>query len=399
MIERGRASPAPQRDRDVPYWRLSAYYFAYFATLGALVPYWGLYLQSLGFEAVAIGQLMALLLATKIVAPNVWSWIADHSHHYMGVVRLAGLLSLVCYLGVFFGTTFWWMALVTASFSFFWNASLPQMEVTTLNYLGPRGARYGRIRVWGSFGFIVLVLALGPFVDAYGPGFVTPVIAVLLFGIFASTLAIPQAARLAAVGDQGSIGTVLRQPTVLAFLLTCFLMQASHAPFYTFYSIYLADHGYSKTLIGVLWAFGVTCEIAVFALTHRLFQHLSLTAVLAASFATTAVRWVLVAALPEYVGVMFLTQAMHAITFGAYHAAAIQLIHRFFHGAHQHRGQALYSSVSFGMGGAAGSVLGGYVWTAFGPVSTFLAASMLACVALVVNQWLVRPSVAARAVV
>ena len=379
----------------MPYWRLASYYFAYFATLGALVPYWGLYLQSLGFEAVAIGQLMALLLATKIVAPNLWSWIADHSQHYMGVVRLAGLLSLLCYLGVFLGDSYWWMALVMASFSFFWNASLPQMEVTTLNFLGRGGARYGRIRVWGSIGFIVLVLALGPFVDRHGPGFVTPVIAVLLLGIWLATLAIPQAAPARAGQDQGSIAAVVGRPVVLAFLLTCLLMQASHAPFYTFFSIYLAEHGYSKTLIGLLWAFGVSCEIAVFALTHRIFQRLSLSVVLAASFAVTAARWLLVAALPEYVSIMFLTQAMHAITFGAYHAAAIQLIHQFFHGAHQHRGQALYSSVSFGIGGAAGSVVGGYVWTAFGPVYTFIAASVLALIALAISLCVIRPRVAA----
>ncbi|WP_419582672.1 MFS transporter, partial [Thiolapillus sp.] len=51
----------------MPYWRLSAFYFFYFAALGTLMPYWGLYLQSLGFDAFAIGSLMSILMATKIV--------------------------------------------------------------------------------------------------------------------------------------------------------------------------------------------------------------------------------------------------------------------------------------------------------------------------------------------
>ena len=82
------------------YWRLSGFYLFYFATLGALVPYWSLYLKDLGFNVAEIGELVAILMATKLVAPNVWGWIADHTGRRMAIIRLASFLSLILFAGV-----------------------------------------------------------------------------------------------------------------------------------------------------------------------------------------------------------------------------------------------------------------------------------------------------------
>ena len=379
----------------MPYWRLSAYYFLYFATIGVLVPYWGLYLQDVGFSAAQIGQLMALLLATKIVAPNLWGWIADHSGRYMRVVRIAAFLSAVIYLGVYLGQSFWWLAAVMIGFSFFWNAILPQMEATTLNYLGRDGHRYGRVRLWGSIGFIVLVLMMGPLVDSRGPASILPVLGVLLCMIWLITLVIPEHRGRQRGPVEASLGGLLRRREVLAFLASCLLMQASHAPLYTFFSIYLDSYQYSKSVIGGLWAFGVICEIGVFLVMHHIHLRISVASLLAVTFSVTALRWVLVAGFPESLPVMIASQGLHAVTFGAYHAAAIQLIHQFFHGPHQHRGQALYSSLSFGVGGSLGSLYSGYAWTTLGASWTFHTAAMVAVVGFLLVMVFVRPAVAA----
>jgi PPP family 3-phenylpropionic acid transporter len=375
----------------MPYWRLSGFYFLYFATIGVLIPYWGLYLREIGFSATEIGQLMALLLATKIVAPNLWGWIADYSGRYMRVVRIAAFLSAIIYLGVYLGQGFWWLAAVMTGFSFFWNASLPQMEATTLNYLGPDGHRYGRVRLWGSIGFIILVLLLGPVVDSHGPAAILPVLAVLLLLIWLITLVIPERRGLPRGPGAASLVGLLRRREVLAFLISCLLMQASHAPLYTFFSIYLDGYHYSKTVIGALWAFGVVCEIGVFLVMHRIHLRIRVVTLLATSFVFTAIRWALIAFYPEQLPVMIFSQGLHAITFGVYHAAAIQLIHQFFHGPHQHRGQALYSSLSFGVGGSLGSLYAGYAWTSVGPLWTFLTAAATAVIAFVLVVAFVRP--------
>lgn len=368
----------------MPYWRLSGFYFFYFATLGALVPYWGLYLKSIGFAPLDIGMLMALLMVSRIVAPVLWAWIADHRAQRMRVVRLAGLLTVVSFAGVFFGTGFWWLAAVLMAFSFFWNASLPVVEVITLNHMEGRAGAYGRVRLWGSLGFIGSVVVLGMVIDARGPHWVLPALLLLMLGIGTFTLALPETAARVFNEPAGRLRDVIRRPEVLAFLLACFLMQASHGPYYTFYSIYLEAHGYSKTLIGFLWAFAVLCEIGVFLLTRRLLQHIALRRLLLLSFALAALRWLLIGHFPDILAILIAAQVLHAASFGSFHASAIQMVYGFFTGRHQHRGQAIYGSASFGLGGAVGSLYSGYTWSAWGPSGSFDIAALLAGMAFVV---------------
>lgn len=375
----------------MPYLRLSGFYFFFFASLGALTPYWGLYLQSLGFGPAEIGQLMSILLATKIVSPNIWAWVADHSIRILPVVRIAALMALLLFLGLYWAYTFWWIAVAMLGFSFFWNAVLPQVEATTLNHLGTHQQRYGRVRLWGSLGFIAAVLALGPVVERHGAAAALPAVALALLGVWLTTLLIPEPARSTDSPKQLPFRALFKKPEVVAVLFCCLLMQASHAPFYTFFSIYLNDYGYSKNTIAMLWAFGTACEIAVFFFMHRVHRSFSLTGILAFSFLVTALRWVLVARFPESLSVIVFTQSLHAVTFGAYHASALQLINTLFQGPHQHRGMALYGSASFGVGGAIGSFYSGYIWAAAGPAVTFYVAGGVAISAAVLVVAVVAP--------
>ena len=375
----------------MPYWRLSGFYFFYFATLGVLVPYWSLYLQSAGFTPVDIGNLIAILMFSRIVAPVVWGWIADHREQRMAVVRLASLLTVVAFGGAFFGTSFWWLAAVMLLFSFFWHASLPLLEVFVMRHTAARPGAYGRVRLWGSIGFIVAVLMLGPVIDARGPWWVLPSLLSLMFGIWLFSLTLPESEMKGAVEPAGRFREALLRPEVFAFLLACLLMQISHGPYYTFYSIYLEGYGYSKTVIGMLWAFAVVCEIGVFLLMQRLLTRVSLRAVLIASFLLAAIRWLLIGRYPENISVLVLAQALHAATFGSFHATAMQLVHRFFTGRHQHRGQAIYGSLSFGIGGAVGSLYSGHAWATLGPTVTFNIASASAGLAFLVAWFLIKP--------
>lgn len=367
----------------IPYWRLSAFYFFYFASLGVLVPYWSLYLKSLDFDAQAIGTLIAIIPATKIFAPYLWGWIADHTRRPIRVVRLASLLAVASFAGVFFGSGFWWLALVLFAFSVFWNSALPVFEATTLNHLGDRAHSYSSVRLWGSLGFILLVVLLGERVEAAGIEHVPVVMLVMLIGIFVAGMLVPE--RLSVVHEeQGSIWHVIRRPVVLAFLLVCFLMQMSHGPYYTFYSIYLEEQGYSRSLIGLLWAIGVMAEIVVFLLMFRLLPAFGARRLLLVTLLLTVLRWLLIGFFVDDLAVLFLAQLFHAFSFGMLHAVSISLVHRFFLGRHQGRGQALYASLSFGAGGAFGSLLSGLLWDRISHALMFSLAAGAALVAFVI---------------
>ncbi len=373
----------------MPYWRLSGFYFFYFALLGALVPYWGLFLRDRGFDPVAIGELMAILMATKVVAPYIWGWLGDHLGHRMQIVRLASLVSVVVFLGMYWAEGFWAIALVMTLYSFFWNASLPQFEVVTFTYLKERVARYAQIRVWGSIGFIVTVVVLGVLVERHGPETVLPAVLSIFVAIWLSTLLVRDPDPEPHPHDQPSLAAILRRPAIVGFFLAVFLMQVSHGPYYAFYSIYMKDHGYSETLIGQLWALGVLAEVGLFVVMHRLLQRFGARLVLIASLVLAALRWLLIGHFAELFWVILLAQLLHAATFGTFHAASIHLVYHYFRGRHQGRGQALYSSLSFGAGGAVGSLASGYAWQGVGPQFSFGAAALVAALgALVAWRWI-----------
>lgn len=375
----------------MPYWRLSTFYFVYFATLGVILPYWSPYLSSLGFSLSEIGNLMAIIMATKVVAPNIWAWLADHHvQHTMRLVRLAALLAVMAYLGVFFGTSFWWLALVMATFTFFWNAVLPQVEVITLNHLGDDDHRYGRVRLWGSIGFILASLAVGHALDSNPEKLVLPIILFTLAAIFVSTLFIPDAQRTRHDEQSGIVGYILRSPELLSFLGVCFLLQASHAPYYTFYTLYLSDFGYSKTVIGILWALGVVFEVILFLALHRFLKPTRFRVLFIWSCIITAVRWLIIGLFPESLPLLVLAQVLHAVSFGLFHGVSVAMIHRYFTGRHQHRGMALYGSISFGAGGAVGALVSGYLMGWFGPAVTFATASVAVLLAAVLGWWQVK---------
>jgi PPP family 3-phenylpropionic acid transporter len=379
----GAASPAGAQ--PVPYWRLSAFYLFFFAALGGLLPYWGVYLRDLGYGPGEIGSLMAIIAATKIVAPNLWGWLADRRGERLPVVRTGAGLAFVLFLGVFVVEGFWALAAVMALFSFFWNAALPQFEANTFNWLGSARERYSRIRLWGSVGFILTSALLGPLLELLGSRALPVFLALLYLGLWGASLAArPAPDRGEATGGDGPIRAVLRQPHVWSLLLVCFLMQASHGPYYAFFSIFLQDHGYGGAAIGGLWALGVVAEIGVFLAMQRLLPRFGALRLLLASLALTALRWLLIAAFVDQPAVLLAAQTLHAASFGLYHAVAIALVDRFFTGRHQGRGQAFYSSLSFGAGQAAGSFAAGLVYGAAGGAAAFAAAAAVATIALLV---------------
>ena len=375
-----------EQSRAVPYWRLSGFYLVYFAALGVLVPYWGLYLKSLNFDARQIGEIIATIMATKIIAPYIWGWIADHTGKGMPIVRLASMLSFLIFGLIFVEQSYWWIVLVMMSFSFFWNAALPQFEATTMNHLGKEEHDYSKIRVWGSLGFVAAVVIMGMLLESQ-PITLVPVILFVLYGaLMLSSFLVPESSQPPHQHEQGSILNVIKQPRVIALLLVCFLVQLSHGPYYTFYTIYLEDHGYLRSMIGWLWALGVIAEVIVFLYIHRWLPKYGHRYLLVAALLLTTLRWLLIAYMVDYPSVIIMAQLLHAASFGIFHAVAISLFHQTFVGKHQGRGQALYASVSFGAGGAVGSLLSGLSWDTLGSTNTFLIAAGAAFMSVLVTH-------------
>jgi PPP family 3-phenylpropionic acid transporter len=347
----------------IPYWRLSAFYLCYFAVLGAMVPYWPVYLQDRGFDAEAIGILTAIMMLARVIAPNLWGWLADHTSQRIRIVRGGALLATLSFAGIFLDESYFTLVVVIILHSFFWNALLAQYEVVTFDYLKNKPEGYARIRLWGSVGFIVAVAAVGALMDVIRVSHLPLILLGCMALVCLSSWLVEEAPRHETL-DQSSetIWQIMKKPPVICFFTVCLLMQVSHGPYYTFFSLYMEQHGHSRTQIGQLWALGVLAEVVLFWYMHRLMPAWGVRTLMLLSLLLSGVRWALIGLFPDSLPIILLAQCLHAFSFGAFHATAIEVVRRAFPAKQAARGQALYNSLSFGVGNAIGALASGYLW-------------------------------------
>lgn len=374
------------------YQRLSAFYFFFFAALGAFVPYWSPYLKSLGFSAVQIGNLMAIVMASKLVAPILLGWLSDHIQKKLIIIQVSLVVTVVAFAGVLVYQSYWWFVLVMMIFGFFWNASLPLFEALTLNHLVGHTDRYSHIRLWGSIGFIASVSLLPLLIDNQGIALLPLIMLGLLIANGASSLFVQDKADSVQSSPLNfNFAEIIKSPIVIALFLACALQSMSHGAYYTFFSIYLDDHGYSRITTGLMWALGVVAEVGLFIIAHRLLKQAGACRLFSLALFVTVIRWVLLALWVDHIGVLIFSQLLHAASFGLFHASAIHLTHILFPGRLQSRGQALYAGLSFGFGGALGNVLSGHAWDSMGATWTFLASGIIAlCGAIIALLFVTR---------
>jgi MFS transporter, PPP family, 3-phenylpropionic acid transporter len=351
--------------------------------LGVLIPYWPLFLQAKGFEPRAIGAFMAILPATKIVAPSFWGWLSDRSGHPLRFIRWTSFLS--------FATMALlipdipdprWIAGAMIGFGLFWNGPQPLLETVTLAYLKGRQG-YGRVRLWGSIGYIVSVALGGLLLGEVLPINRLPQLLTALLAVqWLVTLLIPDiTTRGDSLGDE-PLGNILKRPQVLGFLMAALLIQLAHGPYYSFYSVFLSSHGFNDVSIGVLWGLGVLSEVLLFIWMDRLEGRFGLANLFLWGIVISVMRWAIIGWGVDVPALVVLAQVLHAGTFGLMHVASIALVHQHFKGGHHAKGQAIYSGFCYGVGGAAGSLYAGYLWQAVPASWVFLSASLMSLLAI-----------------
>ena len=355
--------------------RLSGFYFFYYATVGAFMPYWSPYLEARGFSAAQMGVAYALMGLTRSFMPLAWGWWADVSGRRITTIRWAVIAALALFACIPFARGIVAVAGFMVAYSIFWHALLPQFEVVALIHLLPYRGDYSRVRLWGSVGFVVAVLGLGPLLDAFGI-LPLPWLVAALFGAMAvSAWSVPEVPLAPAAATRPlPMLDVLRRPTVQALLAACLLSQLSFSPYYNFFTLFLEHHAYSRGTAGLWWALAVIAEIGMFMAVGRVIAAVGARRLMVAVLAATALRWWLTVLCVDSLPLLVLLQLTHALTFGAYHALAVYYVQRYFPGSLQGRGQALYNALAYGVGGSVGSLSAGYLWQHVSPEAVYLAA-------------------------
>lgn len=378
-------------------WRLATFYFFYYGTVGAFMPYWSPYLQARGFSPAQMGIAYAGMGVLRCVVPLAWGWYADHSGRRMALIRVASAIALMMFLVIPFVPGVWWVGVCMLGYTLFWHGLLAQFEAVALTHLEAVNGDYARVRLWGSLGFILSVLGIGALLDLVGVLWLPYLVAIFWIGMAASSWFVPETPPLHPhARERTSFAGVLRDPGVLALLAVCLCSQLSFAPYYNFFSLFIERHGYSRSLIGVLWAVAVIAEIVLFLYASRLIPRVGARRMMILALTVTALRWALTGAGAQSLSLLMFLQLSHAFSFAAFHAVAMRYVQHYFPGALQGRGQAVYNAVAYGLGGSLGSLGGGYLWELWRPAGVFYAAAAVALLGSLI-AWRRLPALPARA--
>lgn len=359
---------------------LATFYLGYFGLLGVLLPYLSLYLLDIGITPYQIGVIMAMTPLVKTVAPGLWGWAADRRGSRRALMRLACVGALLCFSLLLTVRDFLAIAAVMALYSVFTSSILPLVEATAMEAVDQHKVDYGRIRLWGTVGFIVLSLGMGPVLDVAPSTLVLwTILALLAFNLW-SVHHLPDSHPAPRPAGGGARRLLTSRP-VVAFYGVCLLMQASHGAYYGFYSVYLEGLGFARGSIGALWALGSAAEVAALLFTGRLLARMGTERLMLLALGLTVVRWGMLAT-GASLAWLLPAQLLHAASFGLFHVAAVTHTHRIIPPELRATGQSLYSSLSFGLGLTVAMYLSGTFYEAVGAPVLFAASAAVAAAAL-----------------
>ncbi len=367
-----------------PFAALSATYFAH---IGFFNPFLSLWLKELGLSLLAISVLTSIQASTRLFAPYAWGWLSDTTGERVKLLRFGAGMALAASLGLWLDWGVVWLSVVLLVMFANTSAMMPMSEAAMAHVVSAGGNfdahRYGRVRLWGSIGFLIAVFFAGAWFERFGmqhfPGWTV----LTMLALCASAWWMPDVKEAPHAQDDValSVGPIMRQPQVRWFFATVFFHVLSHIGVYIFFSLYCDSLGYSKTTIGLLWGISVVTEIVWFFNQSRWLPRFSLTAWLIVCAAVTVLRMVLTASMAPVLLVLVAAQALHAITFAMHHTACIALLSHYFPGRLRGRGQALYTVIGYGFPGVLGGLAGGYASTHLGLSSVFWLSSFTALVA------------------
>jgi PPP family 3-phenylpropionic acid transporter len=348
---------------SVKFVRLSSSYFWYFAILGLIIPFLPVFLDAKSFSSIEIGEILAIITATKIIGPTFWAFAADKSGKQLAIIRSGALLALLSFSLLFWLNGYWPVVFCLAIFSLFWTAVLPQLEVLTLNSIRRSAKIYARIRLWGSIGFIFLAVIAGDLIERYSADAFTYLGVMVLAGLFLSSMKLTPAKKTKnPVQQVEKISDKIFSRSFIFFFLAGLMLQMSFGPYYGFFALYLRELGYPGFAVGIFITISVLAEILIFIYASIFFRYFRLKTLLAISILLTSLRWFMTGSFADVIWVLVLVQCIHALSFGLYHSVSIQFIHQHFNHDQQNRGQAIYIGGVYGLGGAIGAYIAGIVW-------------------------------------
>lgn len=335
------------------FFNLSAFYFFYFAAVGVYIIFMPKVLHDIGYTVFEIGIVFALAPLMRFITPFLF---LKHIELNQSVFKSSLFLAIFC-ASAFYLTVdnFYMFLLNNALLGVCLSLILPYIEVIALKDLGKE--KYGKSRLFGSIGFMLISLVLARYLTSPEVA-LHYYLATVIFTVIFSLLLLKYDVSHEESISKKSFSFLSHW----AFWLSLFFMQVSFGSFYNFFTIYATDHGISLEMTSYLWSFAVICEIIMLYFQAPILKK-NLLNIIKFTVLATALRWFLLFLFPENLTITFITQSIHAFSFGLYHSAVVIYLYTLYE--NKKLAQQFMYGVAYGLGGFVGALLAGKLYGEF----------------------------------
>ena len=346
---------------------LSIFYFFYFAIVGVYIIFIPKVLAMSGYSASEIGIIFAAAPLVRFILPFAFVKGLKINRMNFNIALVIMVLSSTFFY--FSLDSFYYLLVANIGLGIGMSLILPYIEVISLDRIGKE--RYGKIRLFGSLGFVLVALVLVKFLSS---GEVA--IFYLMFASYSTAFAAFFIVLIAHAKDmkQEEVSNDISLLNDWKLWIGLTMMQVGFGSFYNFFTIYETDFGISLDMTIYLWTFGVLAEI-IMLFSQGKFMQKNLLNVLQFTTFITSLRWFLVYLFPQNLAILFLSQALHAFSFALFHSSAISYLYHTY--KHRALAQQFFSGITYGLGGFIGALLAGYIYDFF-PRELFLSSALIA---------------------
>jgi len=351
---------------------LATFYFFYFAIIGVYIIFMPKVLAMSGYSASDIGIIFAAGPLVRFILPFAFTRGLKIDIKSFNIALVIMLLSSISFY--FSLDSFYKLLFSNIGIGIGLSLTLPYIEVISLSTIGKE--RYGKIRLFGSVGFVLVALVLVKFLSS--PEVALNYLLVCTFLTASVAFVIVRNTNAKSKHDE-DIENDINLLSDWRLWLGLTLMQVSFGSFYNFFTIYETDYGVSLDMTIYLWSFGVLAEIVMLFYQGRFLRNNLLLILQITTFASS-IRWLLLYLFPQNIAVLFFAQSLHALSFALFHSAAISYL--FYVYKHKALAQQFFSGITYGLGGFSGALLAGYIYELY-PRELFLSSAFLALLASV----------------
>ena len=358
---------------------LSLFYYFYFSVVGIYVIFIPKVLLGYGYSGVEIGVILGAAPLVRFLLPLLFMrGFALNTQVFLLALALQ-LLGATAFVALI--DSFWPLFLSNIILGVGLSLVLPYIEVIALDVIGKE--RYGKVRLFGSVGFIIIALVVARWLDnPHDPLYllVGMVILSVATAYTAQRLDSKHTSSQEKLNTDHPINPLKHWQLWAGFTM----MQVSFGSFYNFFTIYATHHGHSLDTTVYMWSFGVFVEVAMLFWQGRLLTRMPLLDLVILSVFVTIFRWFFVYAYPQSATVLFISQSLHALSFALFHSASISYLHQIYR--NKRLAQQLFMGFSYGLGGLGGALVSGYIFEYYAKY-LFLSSSAFALISFALLLW------------